>query len=148
MNLEERINNDIKNAMKAKDKTALDALRAVKNQLLLLKTESKDAQVTEKDEIALLQKLIKQRKEAADQFVANNRNDLAEVEIAQAEIIQPYLPEQLSESELEEKLKAIIADTGATDIKEMGKVIGIAQQQLAGKAEGKAISLKVKELLT
>ncbi len=148
MNLEERINTAIKEAMKSKDKVALDSLRAVKNQLLLLKTESKDAQVSEDDEITLLQKLVKQRKEAAEQFIANNRADLAETELAQAQVIEQFLPEQMNEDEIEAEIKIIIDETGASDMKDMGKVMGVASQKLKGKADGKSISLKVKELLS
>ncbi len=148
MNLEERINAAIKDAMRAKDRVALDSLRAVKNQLLLLKTESKDAEVTENDEIALLQRLIKQRKEAAAQFEANNRQDLADKEMAQVEIIEPFLPEQMSEEELERSIQEIIEETGAESMKDMGRVMGVAQQKLMGKADGKSISMKVKELLS
>ncbi len=148
MNLETKINNAIKEAMKAKDKLALDSLRAVKNELLLLKTESKDAEVSEKEEIALLQKLVKQRKEAAQQFEDNDRKDLAEKEMAQVQIIEPFLPEQISEEELEKFVKDIISETGAETMKDMGKVMGIASQRLMGKADGKSISNKVKTMLS
>ncbi len=147
MRLEERINAAIKQAMKAKDKVALDALRAVKNQLLLLKTENRDKEVSQTQEIALLQKLIKQRKEAAEQFQDNGRDDLAEKELAQVQVIEPFLPEQLSEEELEISIKEIIEETSASSIKDMGKVMGLAQSRLMGKADGKSISIKVKELL-
>ncbi len=148
MSLEERINAAIKDAMRAKDRVALDSLRAVKNQLLLLKTESKDAEVSEKEEIALLQRLIKQRKEAAAQFEANGRQDLADKEVAQVAIIEPFLPEQMTDEALEKSIKEIIDETGAESMKDMGKVMGVAQQKLMGKADGKSISTKVKELLS
>lgn len=148
MSLEITISDAIKDAMRAKDKVALDALRAVKSQILLLKTEAKGAEVSEEQVIAILQKMIKQRKDSYDQFMAQNRTDLAEVETAQSKIIEQYLPKQLSAEELEAEIKKIIAETGAESIKDLGKVIGIASKSLAGKSDGKSISLMVKQLLS
>lgn len=147
MSLETQIMDKMKEAMKSKDSIALEALRAIKSELLLLKTSAADATVDESHEIALLQKLIKQRKEAAEQFQANNRAELAEKELAQAQIIQNFLPQQLTQEELEAELKAIIAETGATSGKDMGKVMGAASAKLAGQAEGKMIAETVKKLL-
>jgi uncharacterized protein YqeY len=113
----------------------------------LAKTSGAGSSVSESQEIAMLQKLIKQRKEAAEQFAANNRNELAEKELAQAEVIQGFLPQQLSQEELESKLREIISQTGAVSAKDMGKVMGAANAQLAGKADGKTIAETVKKLL-
>ncbi|WP_313374786.1 GatB/YqeY domain-containing protein [Chishuiella sp.] len=148
MNLESQIMGQLKEAMKAKNSIALEALRAVKSELLLAKTSGSNGELSQEQEIALLQKLVKQRKEAAEQFEANNRPELAEKELAQAEVIQQFLPAQLSEEELTVALNEIIAEVGATSAKDMGKVMGAASTKLAGKAEGKAISTKVKEILS
>lgn len=137
----------MKEAMKSKNQIALEALRAIKSEILLVKTSGGSGEISESQEIAMLQKLIKQRKEAAEQFAANNRNELAEKELAQAEVIQGFLPQQLSQEELETKLKEIIAHTGATSGKDMGKVMGAASAQLAGRADGKTISETVRKLL-
>lgn len=147
MSLEANIMSQLKEAMKAKNTIALEALRAVKSELLLAKTSGAGGEFTEAQEIALLQKLVKQRKEAAEQFKANNRTELEEKELAQAEVIMQFLPKQLSSEELEVIIKEIIAEVGATSLKDMGKVMGAASSKLAGKAEGKLISEKVKELL-
>lgn len=147
MSLETTMNTAIVTAMKAKDKVALDSLRAIKAQILLLKTETKGAEVSEEQEIAILQRMVKQRKDSFEQFSAQGRTDLAEVETAQIKVIEEYLPKQLSEEELEEVIKNYITETGASSIKEMGKVIGLASKSLAGKAEGKRISEMVKKLL-
>src|SRR5690606_984571 len=122
MNLESRITEQMKEAMKSKNTIALEALRAIKSELLLLKTAGGDGSVSESQEIALLQKLIKQRKEAAEQFTANNRNELAEKEMAQAQVIQTFLPQQLSPEELERKIREIIAQTGAASRSEERRV--------------------------
>lgn len=148
MSLEIIISDAIKDAMRAKDKVALDALRAVKSQILLLKTEAKGADVSADQEIAILQRMIKQRKDSYDQFVAQNRSDLAEVEAAQTKIIEKYLPQQLSAEELESEIKKIIADTGAESAKDLGKVMGMASKKLAGKSDGKSISEMAKKLLS
>lgn len=147
MNLESKITEPLKEAMKSKNQIALEALRAIKSELMLMKTSGSAVEISESQEIALLQKLIKQRKEAAEQFTANNRTELAEKELAQAEVIQKFLPTQLSSEELETELKAIVSEVGAEGPKDMGKVMGAANQKLAGRAEGKAIAEMVKKLL-
>ena len=148
MNLETQIMGQLKEAMKAKNTVALEALRAVKSELLLAKTSGANGELSEDQEIALLQKLVKQRKEAAEQFETNNRPELAEKELAQAEVIQQFLPAQLTDEELTVAIKEIVAEVGATSPKDMGKVMGAASSKLAGKAEGKLISIKVKEILS
>ena len=148
MSLELTINEAIKIAMREKDKVALDSLRAVKSQILLLKTEAKGADVSAEQEIAILQRMIKQRKDSYEQFVAQNRNDLAEVELAQMKVIEQFLPAQLSAEELEAEIKKIIAEVGAESLKDLGKVMGTASKALAGKSDGKSISEMVKKLLS
>ncbi len=137
----------LKEAMKAKNTVALEALRAVKSELLLAKTSGTNGELSEDQEIALLQKLVKQRKEAAEQFETNARPELAEKELAQAEVIQQFLPAQLTDEELTVAIKEIVTEVGATSPKDMGKVMGAASSKLAGKAEGKLISAKVKDIL-
>ena len=148
MSLEIIISDAIKDAMRAKDKIALDALRAVKSQILLLKTEAKGADVSAEQEIAILQRMIKQRKDSFDQFTAQNRSDLAAVEQAQSTIIEKFLPQQLSTEELESEIKKIISQTGAESAKDLGKVMGMASKALAGKSDGKSISDMAKKLLS
>ncbi|WHF50727.1 GatB/YqeY domain-containing protein [Chryseobacterium gotjawalense] len=148
MSLEIIISDAIKDAMRAKDKVALDALRAVKSQILLLKTEAKGAEVSAEQEIAILQRMIKQRKDSYDQFMAQNRGDLAEVEEAQSKVIEEYLPQQMTSEELEAAIKEIIAETGAASAKDLGKVMGMASKSLAGKSDGKSISEMAKKLLS
>lgn len=148
MSLENKIMDQMKEAMRGKNQIALEALRAIKSEILLLKTSGTNQEVSDSQEIALLQKLIKQRKEAAEQFSANGRTELAEKEIAQANVIQEFLPKQLSAEELESKLKEIISQTGASSPADMGKVMGAASSQLAGQAEGKLIAETVKKLLS
>lgn len=148
MSLEIIISDAIKDAMRAKDKIALDALRAVKSQILLVKTEAKGADVSAEQEIAILQRMIKQRKDSFDQFTAQNRSDLAEVEQAQSTIIEKFLPQQLSTEELESEIKKIISQTGAESAKDLGKVMGMAGKALAGKSDGKSISEMAKKLLS
>lgn len=148
MSLEQTISTAIVTAMKEKDKVALDSLRAVKSQILLAKTESKGAEVSAEQEIAILQRMIKQRKDSYEQFVAQNRNDLAEVEVAQMKVIEKFLPAQLSAEELEAEMKKIIAEAGAESIKDLGKVMGIASKAFAGKSDGKSISEIAKKLLS
>jgi uncharacterized protein YqeY len=145
MSLVDKINADIKAAMLAKEAQRLEALRAIKAELLLANTSG--TAVTEDTEIKILQKLIKQRKEAAEIFAANKRDDLASHDLFQAEVTQEYLPRQMSEDELTALIKDIITQTGATGIKDMGKVMGMASKQLAGKAENKTVSEIVKKLL-
>ena len=134
--------------MKDKDKVALDSLRAVKSQIMLLKTEAKGAEVSPEQEIAILQRMIKQRKDSYEQFTAQNRADLAEVEEAQMKVIEKFLPKQLSAEELETEMKKIIAETGAESAKDLGKVMGAASKALAGKSDGKSISEMAKKLLS
>lgn len=148
MSLEQKINDDIKAAMLAREKDKLEALRAIKSAVLLAKTEKAGANLDEESEIRMLQKMVKQRKEAAEIYHSQNREDMAEVELFQAKIIEAYLPAQLSEAEVTNALKAIIAETDATSPKDMGKVMGIANQRLAGKADGKLIAATVKQLLS
>ncbi len=148
MSLENTINEAIKTAMREKDKVALDSLRAVKAQILLLKTEAKGAEVSAEQEIAILQRMIKQRKDSFEQFAAQGRNDLAEVEEAQMKVIEQFLPKQLSSQELEAEIKKIIAETGAESMKDLGKVMGTASKMLAGKSDGKSISEMAKKLLS
>ena len=148
MSLEHDITEAIKTAMREKDKVALDALRAVKAQILLLKTEAKGAEVSAEQEIAILQRMIKQRKDSFEQFSAQGRTDLAEVETAQTAVIEKFLPKQLSPEELETEIRSIIAETGAESMKDLGKVMGMASKSLAGKSDGKSISEMVKKLLS
>lgn len=148
MNLTEKINTDIKTAMLAKEKDKLEALRAVKAAILLEQTSGKGTEMTPDAEIKLLQKLIKQRRDAADIYKSQNRDDLYQAEIFQLEVIQTYLPAQLPDNELIDILKQIIVETGATNAKDMGKVMAAAQAKLAGKAESKVVAEKVKQLLT
>lgn len=147
MNLESKIMEDIKSAMKAKDKEKLEALRAVKSALLLAKTEKGSQEMDEKAEITLLQKLVKQRKDSAEIFKQQNRQDLYNKEISETEIIGIYLPKQLSDEELAEAIEIIIKSTGASSMAEMGKVMGIAGKELSGKADGKRIAELVKKSL-
>jgi uncharacterized protein YqeY len=150
MELERMINNDIKQAMLAKDNRKLEALRAIKAALLLEKT-SKDhssGEIPESVEMSLLQKLVKQRKESARVYTESGRNDLADEELYQAGIIEKYLPKQLSEEEIRIAVIQIISDVGAKDIKDLGKVMGVSTKQLAGKADNKLIANLVKEILT
>ncbi|MCK9162933.1 MAG: GatB/YqeY domain-containing protein [Bacteroidales bacterium] len=147
MNLEERINADIKQAMLAKDRERLESLRAIKSAILMIKTSKSGTQVSEQEEIQTLQRLVKQRKEAALTYKEQNRQELYDVEIAQAKIIEEYLPEQLSEDEIRQAISNIIKELGVTSPKDMGKVMGPAQKQFAGKADNKIVSQIVKELL-
>ena len=149
MSLAESINDDIKAAMFAKDARKLEALRAIKAALLLAKTgkDVSSGEIPEDVELALLQKLVKQRKESAAIYREQNRPELAETEEFQAAIIEKYLPEQISNEELEIIIKEIIEATGATDIKDMGKVMGMASKKLAGKADNKTIAGIVKRAL-
>lgn len=148
MSLTDQINNDLKEAMKSKDTTTLTALRAIKSQLLLAATEKGGGESTEEAGIKMLQKLVKQRKESAELYAAQGRNDLADPELAEAAIIEKYLPKQLTEDELKPIIQALIAQIGATGPQDMGKVMGAASKELVGKADGKTISLVVKQLLS
>ena len=138
---------DIKQAMLAKDQKKLEALRAIKAQILLEKSKDGSNEISEAAEIAMLQRLVKQRKESASIFEQNGRTELAENEKQQAAVIEAYLPKQLSDDELNDMLKAIIAEVGACSIKDMGKVMGIASKKAAGRADNSKISAMVKELL-
>ena len=148
MSLSTQIMDEIKIAMRAKDSVALEALRAIKSELLLAQTAtgSKD-EITATEEIKLLQKLVKTRKDSAKIFTEQNRMDLAEPELAQVAVIEKFLPAQLSEAEVEAVVAKIIAETGASGIAAMGKVMGLASAKLGGTAEGKTISSIVKKLL-
>lgn len=148
MSLEATINEAIKTAMREKDKIALDSLRAVKSQILLLKTEAKGAEVTAEQEIAILQRMIKQRRDSYEQFASQGRNDLAEVEEAQMKVIERFLPSQLSLEELETEIKSLIAQVGAAGTKDLGKVMAAASKALAGRSDGKSISDMAKKLLS
>jgi hypothetical protein len=148
MTLAEQINNDIKKAMLAKDKKRLDALRAVKSAILLAATEKgAKNEVDDSQVMKILQKLAKQRLDAAQIYREQNRNDLAEEEEFQAKVIQEYLPQPLSAEEIKIELQKIIEETGASSKKDFGKVMGLASKKLAGKAEGKTISEVLKTLL-
>jgi uncharacterized protein YqeY len=149
MSLETQINSDIKSAMLQKDKASLEALRAIKSAVLLEKTSktATEGELTEAAEIVLLQKLVKQRKEAAEIYKGQNRKDLYEAEMFQAGVIEKYLPKQLSREEIETELKNIIAQVGATTAKDMGKVMGAATKHFAGRADNKIVSEIVKSLL-
>jgi uncharacterized protein len=149
MELEKLINDDIKATMLARDSRKLEALRAIKAALLLEKTkEGGTGDIPETLELKLLQKLVKQRRESAEIYKGAGREDLAEKEIFEAEIIEKYLPQQLSEAEVRERIKKIIAETGAATIKDMGKVMAKAGAELSGKADNKMVATIVKELLT
>ena len=149
MNLFDQISEDIKKAMLAKDKVALDALRGIKKEFLEAKTaKGGDGELHDDKALQILQKMVKQRKESAQMFIDANRPELAEDELAQCKIIERYLPAMMTEEELTAALTEIIAQVGATTPQDMGKVMGVATKQLAGRAEGKAINLKVRELLT
>ena len=148
MSLQTKVMDALKEAMKAKDTIALESLRAIKSAILLAKTEAgAAAELAEEEELKLLQKLVKQRKDSAALYAQQGRNDLAEPELAQVAVIEKFLPKQLSEAEVTEAVKAIIAEVGATPAKDMGKVMGVATKQLAGKTDGKVISAIVKSLL-
>jgi uncharacterized protein len=149
MSLEITINEQLKKAMLAKDEKGLRALRAIKAAILLAKTsESTSGELKSEDEIKLLQKLVKSRKDSLEIFQKQNREDLAQKESEEIEVIEKFLPKQMSEEELKEALLAIISQTGATGPSDLGKVMGLASKQLSGKADGKAISTMVKQLLT
>ena len=148
MSLEHTISEAIKTAMREKDRVALDSLRAVKSQILLLKTEARGAEVSPEQEIAILQRMIKQRRDSFEQFAAQGRNDLADVETAQIRVIEQFLPKQLTAGELEAEVGKIITATGAESLKDLGKVMGIASKALSGRSDGKSISEMVKKLLS
>lgn len=149
MNLEQKVMPELKAAMLAKDEKSMRSLRAIKAAIIVAKTaEGAGGELKEEDEIKLLQKLIKQRKDSLDIFTQQNRPDLAVKEQEEIDVIEKFLPKQLSQDELKEEVRKIIAESGASTPAEMGKVIGLANKQLAGKADGKTISIIVKELLS
>lgn len=148
MSLKTQIQEEMKTAMKAKDQASLRALRAIKSAILLAETaEGHQGELTADEEMKLLEKQAKQRRDSLEQYRANNREDLAVVEEEELEVIMRFLPKQLSEAEIEAEVKAIVAQTGASGMKDMGKVMGIASKKMAGKADGKTISGVVKKLL-
>jgi uncharacterized protein YqeY len=149
MSLQTALMVKMKEAMKTKDSLALESLRAIKSEILLLQTKSGGSEgISSEDEIKLLQKMVKQRKESAALYKEQGRNDLAEPELAQVEVISQFLPAQLSEQDLKIIIADIITKVGATSMKDMGKVMGMASKQLAGKSDGKTISTIVKQLLS
>lgn len=147
MSLELTINEDIKKAMLAKDKKSLDALRAIKSAILLLKTDKGGGDITPEIEMSTLQKLVKQRKESAEMYKAQGRTDLYEEEVNQLNIISQYLPAQLSQEEITAKLQSLIAENGLAGMKDMGKLMGMATKAFAGRADNKTVSAIVKTLL-
>ncbi|MCZ4693819.1 GatB/YqeY domain-containing protein [Ancylomarina euxinus] len=147
MTLLEQINSDIKAAMKAKDKEKLQALRAVKTAFTLEMTKTGSTEIADADALKIIQKLAKQRKDSADTYIAGGRQELADVELKEMSFIEAYLPAQISDEELTAAIKVLIEKTGASSIKDMGKVVGMASKELAGRAEGKTIADKVKALL-
>ena len=148
MNLFDQVSSDIKAAMLAKDKVRLETLRGIKKEFLEAKTaKGGNGELADDAATKILVKMVKQRKETAAIYTEQNRPELAQNELAEAAVIEEYLPKQMSEEELTEALKAIMAQVGASSAKDMGKVMGVASKQLAGKAEGRTISAKVKELL-
>ena len=148
MSLQDKVMAEMKAAMKAKDSMKLEALRAVKGAILMANTESSKEGLTEDEENKLLQKLVKQRKDSAQIYKEQGREDLAEPELKQAEVIEQFLPEQMSEAEIEAEVDKIIAETGASGMQDMGKVMGMATGKLAGKADGKTISMIVRKKLS
>ena len=149
MDLEKRINADIMSAMKAQEKLKLEALRSIKAGILIAKTaEGGSGEVSEEEGIKILQKMAKQRRDSAEIFTSQNRQDLAEKELAELSVIEVYLPAPMSQEELRKEIEKIIAEAGASSIKDMGKVMGMASKQLAGKIDGKQISEMVKEILS
>jgi len=148
MNLFDKISEDIKSAMLAKDKIRLEALRGVKKEFLEAKTaKGSDGELTDETATKIIVKMVKQRKDSAGIYAEQNRPELAEKELAEVAVLEEYLPKQMTPEELEAALKGIIEKTGATSAKDMGKVMGVASKELAGKAEGRAISEAVKKLL-
>lgn len=148
MSLEQTISKGIMEAMKAKDTVRLTTLRNIKKNMLEAKTAAAGVELTDADVIRIITKLAKQGSDSAAIYTEQNRPDLAEEELAQVRVMQEFLPRQLSAEELAEAVKAIIAEVGATSMKEMGKVMGVASKRLSGQADGKEISAKVKELLS
>lgn len=148
MNLFDQVSEDIKKAMLAREKVRLEALRGAKKEFLEAKTaKGANGELTDEAAVKILVKMVKQRKESARIYTENNRQELADNELAEAAVLEEYLPKQLSAEELEGEIRAIISETGATGPKEMGKVMGVASKRLAGRAEGRMISETVKRLL-
>lgn len=148
MSLQKQVMDKMKEAMKAKDKVALQALRAVKSAFLLAKTETGvQADITEEQELKIIQKQVKQRKDSAAIFIKQDRQDLADPELAEIAILEQFLPEALSEEKIQEVVLAIISKTGASGMKDMGKVMGMVSKELYGQADGKTISTLVKKNL-
>ncbi|WPR74497.1 GatB/YqeY domain-containing protein [Algoriphagus sp. NG3] len=148
MSLKQKIESEIKSAMIAKDKTRLGALRSIKSLILLEETKSgAKAELSEEDELKLLTKAAKQRKDSADIYEKQSRTDLYDVEMAELKVLEEFLPEAMTDEEITAVIRAIIAQTGASSPKDMGKVMGVASKELAGRADGKVISEKVKALL-
>lgn len=148
MSLQTQIMDEMKTAMKAKDTVALESLRAIKSAILLVQTESgAKEELSQEEEIKLLQRLVKQRKDSANIYIEQGRQDLADPELAQVAVIEKFLPAQMSEGEVETIVKKIIADNGFSGMADMGKVMGIASKELAGQADGKTISNAVKKAL-
>ncbi len=147
MSLQEKITADLKAAMLAKDSQKLNAIRAIKSALLIAQTSGSGSEISEADELAILQKLVKQRVESIEIYEKQGREDLASEEKTQLAVIQSYLPPQMSDEELKSAIVQIINETGASGMKDMGKVMGVANKSLTGKADGKRISSMVKELL-
>ena len=149
MSLQDQVMQEMKTAMKAKDTVALESLRAIKSALLLARTDKGGSkELSEADEVALVQKLVKQRKDSAAIYKDQGREDLAGPELAQVAVLERFLPEQLSEEQIKEIVAKVIADLGASSMKDMGRVMGTVNQQLAGKADGKTIAMIVKTQLT
>ena len=147
MSLEEKIATDLKTAMRAKDKAALRSIRAIKAQILLAKTDGSGKDLDEAAEVKMLQKMVKQRKDSLSIFEKQDRAELAQTEREEIAVIERYLPKQMDEGELTTFLQDVIAKTGASSMRDMGKVMGMASKQLGGKADGKTISSIVKKLL-
>jgi uncharacterized protein YqeY len=147
MSLEQTINDDIRAAMLAREKVKLESLRAIKAAILVEKTKDGSESIADEAVVKIIQKLVKQRKETAEIYAQQNRPELADNELSEAGFMEPYLPKQLSESELEAAVRALIAQVGATGPQDMGKVMGVASKQLAGKADGRQVSETVKRLL-
>ncbi|MCQ2959796.1 MAG: GatB/YqeY domain-containing protein [Bacteroidales bacterium] len=148
MKLTKQVAVDLMAAMKNQEKGKLDALRSLKTAFILAKSETGATDLADDEELKIVQKLIKQRRDSAAEYIANNRQDLADKENSEADVLSAYLPKQLSVEEITDVVKQIIAEVGATSMKEMGKVMGIASKKLAGSADGKAISDVVKTLLS
>ena len=147
MALEQQIQKDIMESMKAHDEARLNATRGIKSEILLAKTSGAEHELRDADVLKIIQKLVKQRKESAELYIQGNRPDLAEKELAELKVMEAYLPKPLSEDEVRNILKEVIAEAGATSPKDMGKVMGAATKRLAGQADGRLISTLVKELL-